>query len=386
MQRRQWEQAMARKFLYIIAGMMTLAVIVGIGYRLFEPQIWQLSFIPNVRFADSKPVPAPDYTKLSGWIAHPNMANNPALDTPEGYQAAPRPGVDVFYVAPTTYFKKVQWNAPLNDAESLDMQRQMVRHQATAFNGVGRIWAPNYRQATFGSFFTRTALEQADAKAALGLAYSDVENAFAAFQVARDAKRPFILLGHSQGSLHLLQLLKNKIVGSPARDQLVAAYIIGWPISEEADLAPMGFSMCQSPNSTGCVIGWQSYGATSDLKKADAEMQFAPTLSGKPRKGTQNVCVNPLGFWANQKPMAKDLNQGALAFGPNNKALVKLTPELTGAMCAGQGYLQLTPSPGDPWRERLMPDDNYHTYDINLFWANIRNNAEARVQTFMMPK
>jgi Protein of unknown function (DUF3089) len=377
---------MARKFLYIIAGVMTLAVIVGVGYRLFETQIWQMSFIPNVRFSDSKQVPAPDYAKLSGWIVHPNMANNPALDAPDGYQAAPQPGVDVFYVAPTTYFKKAQWSSPLNDPESLDMQRLVLRHQATAFNGVGRIWAPQYRQATFGSFFARDATEQADAKAALGLAYQDVENAFAAFQAARDAKRPFILLGHSQGSLHLLHLLKNKIAGTPARDQLVAAYIIGWPISIEADLAPMGFAVCQSPNSTGCVVGWQSYGATSDLKKADAAMAFAPTLSGLPRKGTQNVCVNPLGFWANQKPMAKNLNQGALVFGPNDKALAKLTPELTGTTCAGQGYLRLTPSPGDPWRERLMTDDNYHTYDINLFWANIRNNAEARVQTFLTPK
>ncbi len=373
---------MARKFLYVIAGLLTLAVLVGVGYRLFEPQIWRMSFTPGMDFAQSPPVAAPDYAALTGWIAHPGMKNNPALDAPEGYRAAPRPAVDVFYVAPTTFFKKTHWNAPLNDSESLDMQRLMVRHHATAFNGVARIYAPQYRQATFGSFFT----DKPDGAMAVKYAYGDIEKAFAAFQASRDQRRPFILLGHSQGALHLIYLLKNKIAARPEQAQMIAAYIIGWPISIEADLAPMGMALCQTPNSTGCVIAWQSYGTQSDLGKATKEMEKAPTTSGLPRGGTRNACVNPLGFWANEKPVDASLHQGALAFVDNKKALGKLTPELSGAVCAPEGFLRLTPSPGDPWRERLMPDENYHTYDINLFWANIRNNAEARVQTFLSPK
>jgi Protein of unknown function (DUF3089) len=373
---------MARKFLYGIAGLLTLAVLVGFGYRLFEPQIWRMSFVPGISFADTPPVAAPDYAKLLGWIAHPNMQDNPALSAPEGYQAAPRPAVDVFYVSPTTYFKKSHWNSPLSDQESLAAQRAMVRHHATAFNGVARIYAPQYRQATFGSFFT----DKPDGAQALKFAYGDVEKAFAAFQATRDQRRPYILLGHSQGALHLLYLLKNKIAARPEQAQMIAAYVVGWPISIEADLAPMGLSLCQTPNSTGCVVAWQSYGAQSNLIKAAKEQDNVPTTSGLPRRGTRNACVNPLGFWANEKPIDASLHQGALAFVANNRVLAKLVPELSGAVCAPEGFLRLTPSPGDPWRERLMPNENYHTYDINLFWANIRNNAEARVQTFLSPK
>ena len=30
----------------------------------------------------------------------------------------------------------------------------------------------------------------------------------------------------------------------------------------------------------------------------------------------------------------------------------------------------------------MLPGNNYHVYDYNLFWANIRADAEARVNAY----
>jgi len=45
--------------------------------------------------------------------------------------------------------------------------------------------------------------------------------------------RPFILAGHSQGSNLLLMLLERRFGDAALREQLVAAYVIGWSVTAE---------------------------------------------------------------------------------------------------------------------------------------------------------
>jgi hypothetical protein len=259
----------------------------------------------------------------------------------------------------------------------------MLRGQASAFNAVGTIWAPVYRQAAFGAFLS----DKPDSAQAKALAYTDVLAAFDAFQTLRDVRRPFLLAGHSQGALHLRQLLKDRIAGRPAQSRLVAAYLIGWPVSLETDLAPLGLDICQTPSATGCIISWSSFGPEADLTKMRAGMDTIPTLSGKPRKGTRLVCVNPVSFWAANDLALRTQNLGALPFTLSAMPVQPLKPHVVGAQCdAATGLLKIGPAPGDPFEERKMPGDNYHAYDISLFWANIRANAEIRVENFIMPR
>lgn len=372
----------ARRFLYIFAGLIVLAVIGAVAYKAFEPQLWRMAFVPTGTFAtDSRDAPL-DYTTLASWSAHPKLPKNPAMQAPDGYQAAPFPAIDVFYVSPATYLDKKHWNAPLGDVEANTLQNVMLRHQATPFNAVGAVWSPRYRQAAFGAFMAGNI----SGMQAVNLAYADVLAAFDAFQAQRDAKRPFMLVGHSQGAVHLLRVLKDRVAGRPARQAMVAAYIIGWPVSVEADLAPLGLDVCQTPSATGCVISWQSFGSDADLKATARQFALVPTLSGKPRMGTHQVCINPVGYWASADAADKKRNLGALPFAALDKPMAALVPQLVGARCDSSGFLVLQPAPGDPFQERKMPGENYHVYDINLFWANTRANAEIRVENFLTPR
>ena len=376
----------AIRFLWVIAGLTLLAVLGAVGFRLFQPQIMRWALVPHHPFTDDKPDAEPDYTAAStrAWVAHPAFARDPARASPPGFRAAPRPPVDVFFVPPTTYLENAHWNAPLDGAETNRLLDQVARHFASAFNGIGAIYMPRYRQATFGTFLTDGG---PDALAALDLAYGDVLRAYDAFQRARDPNRPFILAAHSQGSLHLLRLLKERIGGKPAARQMVAAYVVGWPLSVQADLEPLGLRACETPQATGCVLSWQSYGASgADASRIENYFQTSSSFSGVPRKGSKILCTNPLNWWTGSDQVAREANLGALPFAKTGRPMLPLMPAYVAAQCRGDGILLVSPNPGAPFDERMLPGANYHAYDYTLFWANLRANAEARVSAFAQPR
>ena len=138
----------------------------------------------------------------------------------------------VFFIHPTCYIGKDHWNAPLDDKESQDRARLFLRGLASPFADAGEIWAPRYRQAAIGAFLTT----KPEGQQALNAAYEDVLLAFDEFVAKVQKDRPIILAGHSQGALHLTHLLKDRVAGKPIAKRIVAAYVVGWPVSIDTDL------------------------------------------------------------------------------------------------------------------------------------------------------
>jgi hypothetical protein len=227
---------LARRFLWFVAAMVVLVLIGALVYRLFAAELFKRALVPTVAFEEAAPPQGLTYADAAMWIARPDIPDHVALWTPEGVERAEKPQASVFFIHPTSYLERSRWNADVSDVESQQRARLFVQSQASAFNHVGEIWAPKYRQATFGAFLTT----QEDAQKALDFAYRDVRAAFDAFleQVPKD--RPIILAGHSQGSLHLTRLLKERIAGSAQVKRVVAAYVVGWPVSVTADLPALG--------------------------------------------------------------------------------------------------------------------------------------------------
>lgn len=354
---------MARKFLWVVAILVALVLLVAILWRAFAEPLMRFAFVPGKSYAKSTLAPAPDYAARQSWIARPDIAGNPALWAPEGFSAAPRPAAAVFFVSPTAWFGRNQWNAPLDDEATNERLDKFTRMQATVFNGVADVWVPRYRQATLGAFLK----PGPDAAKALALAYGDVEHAFDQFLASQPADRPIILAGHSQGALHTLHLLTQR--RAALGDRLVAAYVIGWPVVEPGDGAKTGVPPCTAPAQAGCMLGWQSYAADGDLEQALQQFAKVPDLSGQPVGTRPMLCVNPLTGAGGAAPPERNL--GMLAG-------EELQPRKVGASCAPHGLLLIAPTPGNagPY---VMPGGNFHVYDFGLFWANIRADVEARL-------
>lgn len=382
-----WSPAV-RRFLYTIVALILLAAAILFALRLYGNRLAEIALIPSGKFVEQKPLPKNAYRNPAMWFARPGMAagkdparwqpaydeTNGAASEPDAGNVAPVPKFAVFFVHPTSFYSSRTWNAPLDDAQSQDTARMMVHAMASAFNPASQIWAPRYRQATFGTFLSDSPAGQQ----ALDLAYEDVRQAFARFVASIGPDMPIVLAGHSQGAYMIERLLRDEIVGTPLQKRIAMVYPIGWPISVKHDLPALGFPACTTPDEGGCIMAWASFAEPADPAMFLHRYKAAPGLDGKPRGTSAILCVNPLTGTVSGRAGKQD-DRGTLV--PNAKlSSGELVPHAVGARCNGQGLL-LIGSPPDlgPY---VLPGNNYHVYDIPLFWANLQADVVRRVRAW----
>ncbi|MEN9315737.1 MAG: hypothetical protein RIS35_2130, partial [Pseudomonadota bacterium] len=247
------------------------------------------------RFDEQAPPPAPDYGRAASWAAGPFGAGASAVVPAGASAAAHSPNADVFYVHPTTFKAKDRWNQDLSDdATNRWTDVSVIARQASAFNGCCRVWAPRYRQASFVD-------RDGGRDRAMELAYTDVARAFDWFLAHRDARRPFILAGHSQGGWMVAALLERKVQGTPLQSRLIAAYIIGINLGEgEFGTRFKGITPCATPAQTGCVVQWNALLPSANLPVMAGLYQSTYVKSYGDNPGKLTLCINPLTFDRNR--------------------------------------------------------------------------------------
>lgn len=364
---------MARKFLYLVAALIVVVLATMLALRFWADDLTELAFVPTGEFTPQTPLDANAYTDPAMWIARPGFdKTNTSRWLPEGASEESQSlGAAVFFVHPTSYFERNAWNAPLAHEESRSQAEQFVRDMASPFNRSVDLWVPRYRQAAFGAFVTGVP----SAKDALNVAYEDIATAFAFFIESVDQDRPIVLAGHSQGAFHLRQLLRERVSGTPLTDRVAAAYLIGWPISLVHDLPQLGLPPCTAPDQAGCIMSWLSFAEPADHSMVLTGYRLRGWIEGTAGDGRPFLCTNPLtGKSGGDAPAS--LNNGTLVReGETGQA--RLVKGMVPARCDQTGFLHI----GDPpdlgrW---VLPGNNYHVYDIPLFWADLREDVGRRV-------
>ncbi len=316
-----------------------------------------------IAFKDS-PVPeSPDYSQINHWASHPDKKDKADLiPRPLRKEVTNLPEkVDVFFLHPTIFsgepHNEYVWNADVSDSKiNKEVDKSTIKLQASIFNQAGQIYAPRYRQAHLRSFFNP---HKEEGNKALDLAYQDLKSAFLYYIKNNNKGRPFILAGHSQGSRHLITLLKELVDGKDLQNQMIAAYIVGWGVNkDEFKEIPLG----TSPGQTGCFLTWRTY-----------NRGYIPNWIDK----TQ-VCVNPL-TWKTDSVRAdyKD-NKGSILLGFNILRKHLFDAEVSGAVLwVGKPNLFLG---------GLLQRQDYHVGDFNLFYLSVRRNAILRARNFLEKK
>jgi hypothetical protein len=366
----------ARRFLLAIFWLTLLAVAGAFAIFQFGDRVLLETTIPKGHFVAAAAGGGPDYNKLDAWISHPHLLDDPSRWEPEGATTGPAQigSASIFYIHPTTYLERDRWNAPIRpDAQTELRTRLFVQTQASAFANAGQVWAPRYRQAAFGAFL----LDNQDARAALDLAYSDVDRAFDQF-LAETGDSPIILAGHSQGALHLMRLLKERVADKPLRKRVAAAYVVGWPLSVTADVPALGLPPCRAPDQAGCILSWLSFAEPANPELVTNSYEGSTGLTGAERKRDDILCVNPLTGTRNGAAPAA-ANNGTLVPSADLRAAT-LQAGLVGARC-DKGLLILDGAipPLGPY---VLPGNNYHVYDYALFWSAIGRDAAGRVMAW----
>ena len=360
----------ARRFLAVIF-VLTLIVVAG-AFAIYQwgGNVLVRESVPKGHFVAAAAGGGPDYSQDSSWLARPGEADDPSRWLPDGVTADTTGNAAIFYIHPTTYLERDRWNAPLDAGGDTEFRTNLfVQSQASAFNGVGRVWAPRYRQAAFGAFL----LKSDDAEEALDFAYRDVSAAFDEF-VKEAGDRPIILAGHSQGALHLERLLRDKVAGKPIAKRIIAAYVVGWPIDTATDLPWLGLPACTAPDETGCILSWMTFGDPPNPDLILEQWKKTKGFSGGERRQKDALCVNPISGTKDGAAVPTD-NLGTLVPTADLKSAT-LQPGIAGAHC--DKVLLLLDGRIPPMGTFVLPGNNYHVYDYALFWGAIRHDAERR--------
>jgi hypothetical protein len=211
-----------------------------------------------------------DYTSNANWLCLPGAKDICAVplattDLPaSGYAArttaspAAAPPVDCFYVYPTvSHDPGLNSDLVVSDSE----ERLAAQNQLARFASVCRPFAPIYRQMTVGAI--TAVMTGGDVAAAAKIAYGDVSAAWRQFLKSRNGGRPFVLIGHSQGSLLLQQLIANEIEGRPEAKRMLLAIIPGYnTLVPQGKLVGGTFRstpLCSRTAQSGCVLAWSSF-------------------------------------------------------------------------------------------------------------------------------
>ncbi len=358
-----------------------LIIAAGFILRLYQYELSEFAFVPDIEFTEVETLEPSVYDENSMWFSRGDKArfgNNPTLWKPDGLKDEAKGNAAIFFIHPTSYLSKEYWNAPLDDAQSQSRARLFLRGMASVFNASGDIWAPRYRQAAFGAFLTSAKEGQLAQEAA----YADVLLAFDRFIADIDSadsiNRPIILAGHSQGSLHLMNLLKDRVANTDLTNRIAAAYVVGWPISINNDARYLGLPACKKNNQSGCILSWQSFAEPADYSQLKNIYDKSIGFDGKSRAGSKIICTNPVSGGQNLITTAQE-NLGTLV--PNADLTEgELVDKSVPARCNKDGFLLI----GDPPElgPYVLPGNNYHVYDYPLFWINIRKDAQARIKAF----
>jgi Protein of unknown function (DUF3089) len=205
------------------------------------------------------------------WLCKPDLADNPCKPGLSTTQISPtgevlgtsqpkakKPKVDCFYVYPT-----VSDDESRNSDLSIDPEeRSIALYQAARYSQRCRVFAPMYRQITLASLFSDQPITEAESQ----LAYGDVVSAWKTYLRKYNNGRGIVLVGHSQGSFVLRQLIADHIDKRPSvRKQLVGAYLYGGNVEvKEGKLIGGDFKHvpgCDSPKQIGCVVGFSTFDA-----------------------------------------------------------------------------------------------------------------------------
>lgn len=187
---------------------------------------------------------------------------------------------------------------------------------------------------------------------------------------AKIRSSPSRLAAHSQGAALGARLLKERIAPGPLRQRLVAAWLIGVPLSA-AELG--GMPACSTPEQTGCVVTFNARG----LDYEPGVFEFA-----RPGSSSEPLCVNPLLGRSGADLAPRERHSGAVFFDTEAPALL---PAFTGAVCR-DGRLTLTDPPSLPWRGLpsaillgVMGRGNFHSVELQVFYVDLRRDAARRV-------
>lgn len=358
-----------------------------------------------------------DYGKGESWLCRPGRNDACASDLTttviaadgrmheEKFAANPNAPIDCFYVYPTVSNDQT----PNSDMTAGPEELSVIRNQFARFGSQCRLYAPLYRQVTLTALRAGLAGRPMQVDRALG--YNDVVAAWNYYLENDNKGRGVILIGHSQGSGVLAQLIRNEIAGKPSQKLIVSAMLLGTnlpvPRDKETPGGPFtGMPLCRSASQTGCVISYASF-------RSDVPPPPNTRFGRVSEKDKEAACTNPAALGGGSGELHAYLASAGRGNGssaepkpwvnppqPVKTPFVSLPGMLTAECVSNEkgSYLAVMVNgkkggprtdeiPGDVVANgQVQTDWGLHLIDVNLAMGNLVEIAGKQARAFLKKK
>ena len=309
-----------------------------------------------------------DYSNRNNWVHLPENADKE---------------VDTFFVYPPVYINPAP-DAPKIVPVEDEMLRSAVQghfHEAPqAFVDLTNLYEPYYRQSNLcalmgkgqeGCLEYQHQEQRTDVYAALDYYFEHYNQG-----------RPFILAGHSQGSMMLKIALTDYFKEhTDYLERMVAAYVIGFSITTDDLEANPALKFAEGADDTGVIVSWNTEGPGNKNVLNPVVMK-------------NSIAINPLNWKRDDTyaPASENLgdrlpvNDGPsfipTSFTTDNPGLADAQLDVERGVVVCTGLKDYYATPVVPGGEPPFGPAGLHLVDYGAYWENLRENIRTRIKAY----
>lgn len=296
-----------------------------------------------------------DYSDENNWLKIPEITKE----------------VDTFFIYPTAFIddsEDAPTIVPIDNEIMRTNAQGMYEMQGTVYEESTNVFAPYYRQSNLMSVgdVRGEELMQYQMKEQRTDIYAALDYYFENYNEGR----PFILAGHSQGSVMAAIVLGDYMQAHPEYyERMVAAYPIGFAVTEKWLEEHPYLNFAEGADDTGVIISWNTEGSGNKGQSSLVVMDGA-------------ISINPLNWKRDDTYAGVEENLGSLVKNEDTGKYEIQNGIADAQIDTERGVVICTTSTDFiPYAELFGPE-SLHNGDYSLYYANIQKNVADRIDNY----
>lgn len=297
-----------------------------------------------------------DYAKEENWLNIPEITHE----------------VDTFYLYPTCYSDESEDAKPICDIDNEIMRnkaRPVYGNQATVYEESTNVFAPFYRQS---NIFEVVGLSNEELeKYQMAEQRTDVYAALDYYFENYNEGRPFILAGHSQGSIMTKIVLGEYMQAHPEYyERMVAAYPIGYSITRDWLEEHPYLKFAKGADDTGVIVSWNTEGKGN---KGQHNLVVEPNA----------ISINPINWKLDDTYAGFEENLGSRIFNEETETYEIVKGAADAQVDTERGVVICTAEVAEYAPAALFGPESLHSHDYDFYYENLRENVKTRVEAYL---
>lgn len=297
-----------------------------------------------------------DYSKEENWMRIPEITHE----------------IDTVYLYPTCYQDESDDAKPICDIDNEDMRARagvIYENQATVFEESTNVFAPYYRQSNIFKVVGMSHMEleeyqqheqRTDVYAALDYYFENYNEG-----------RPFMIAGHSQGSIMTKIVLGEYMQAHPEYyERMVAAYPIGFSITEDWLSDHPYLKFAEGADDTGVIVSWNTEGKGN---QGQSNIVVEP----------EAVSINPINWKRDDTYASFEKNLGSRIFNEETGEYESIKGLADAQVDTERGVVICTAKDAGYAPAELFGPESLHGHDYDFYYENLRENVKARAEAWL---